>query len=150
MANVTTYANGDVIALSGGGNPASYPMVTVLENTYDTSRGNLANLDVVTEFLKIPAGSYILGVALIVLTAEAAVTVSVGDATDPDGYVAAQSIATAGRFAGAGAYIAADTDVTALQIPQFYETDTWLQFTIGGADLTVGTFKVAAVVANVG
>ena len=142
MPDFTQYANGDVIANSGGGNAASYPMVTVLENTYDTSRGTVTNGDVCTEFLKIPAGSFVHNVALTVIGAEAAVTVSVGDSDDPDGYVAAQSIATAGRFAGAGALVVASGT--------FYDEDTWLQFTVGGADLTVGTFKVSAVVANVG
>jgi hypothetical protein len=150
MANFTTYRNGDVIALSGGSNAASLPAVTVFENTYDTSRGAVAQNDVCTEFLKIPAGSYVLGVAIEVLTAEASVTIDVGDSTDPNGYVAAQSMATAGKFAGAGAYIAADTDTTALEQPQFYAQDTWLQFTVSGAALTTGEFRVAAVVANVG
>lgn len=147
MADFTTYENGDVVALSGGGNPASYPAVTVLHNTYDVTRGNVANGDTCTEFLKIPAGSYVLGVMLEVLSTEATVTVSVGDATDPDGYVAAQAVATAGRFAGDGAYV---NTAGAKPTLQFYAADTWIEFTVGGADMTTASFRVAAVVANCG
>jgi hypothetical protein len=150
MADFTTYDNGDVIANSGGGNPASYPAVDILWNRYDPSRGSIAEDDVCTEFLKIPAGSYVLGVAVIVHTGEASVTIDVGDSADPNGFVAAQTMAAEGRFAGGGAYVAADTDTTALQIPRFYATDTWLQFTIAGANLTVAEFTVSVVVANVG
>lgn len=150
MADFTTYPNGEPIGRAGGSNAASYPAVTVFENTYDCADGPVTAADVCTEFLLIPAGSYVLGVAVCVLTGEASVTIDVGDATDPNGFVAAQSAATAGKFAGAGAYIVADTDTTALQIPKFYAVDTWLQFTIAGANGTVAKFKVAAVVANVG
>lgn len=150
MADFTTYSNGDVVALSGGSNSAGLPDVTVFKNRYDVARGTVTNGDVCTEFLKIPAGSMVLGVQVRVITAEASVTISVGDATDPDGYVAAQTIAATGRFPGAGAYVAADTDATALQIPQHYAVDTWLQFTVGGADLTVGDFEIAVAVANLG
>jgi hypothetical protein len=102
---------------------------------------------VCTEFLKIPAGSVVLAVQLRVDVAEAAVTVDVGDATDPNGYVAAQTAAVAGRFAGAGAYL--DT-AGAMPTPQYYAADTWLQFTVAGADLTVGKFTVSVAVANMG
>lgn len=144
MADFTTYANGDVIANSGGGNAASYPAVTVLENEYDVARGGVAQDDVCTEFLRIPAGSYVLGVAVQVLDTQATVTIDVGDAADPNGYVAAQALDTAGRFAGAGALLGAGVT------PKFYATDSWLQFTVSAADLTTGRFRVAAVVANVG
>lgn len=150
MADFTTYKNGDVVALSGGSNSAGLPDVTVFKNRYDVARGTVVNGDTCTEFLKIPAGSMVLGVQVRVITEEAAVTIDVGDATDPNGYVAAQTIAAAGRFPGAGAYVAADTDVTALQIPQHYAVDTWLSFTVGGADLTVGDFEIAVAVANMG
>jgi hypothetical protein len=147
MANFTTYANGDVIAKSGGSNAAGLPAVTVFKNNYDVSRGTVTNLDVCTEFLLIPAGSTVLGVQVRVDTLEAAVTIDVGDVTDPNGYVAAQSIAVAGRFAGGGAYL--DT-AGAMPTPQYYAADTWLSFTVGGADVTVAQFTVSVVVANMG
>jgi hypothetical protein len=147
MADFTTYLNGDVIAVSGGSNAASLPSVTVFQNTYDVARGTVTNGDVCTEFLKIPAGSLVLGVQIKVNTAEAAVTVSVGDAADPDGYVAAQTIAAEGRFSGAGAYL--DT-AGAKPTLNYYDVDTWLQFTVAGADLTVGEFTVSAAIANMG
>lgn len=147
MADFTTYANGDPIAASGGSNVAGLPDVTVFRNTYDPSRGGVTNGDVCTEFLKIPAGSVVLSAQVRVITEEAAVTISVGDATDPDGYVAAQTAAAQGRFPGAGAYL---DNVGAMPTPQHYAVDTWLQFTVGGADLTVCEFEVAVAVANLG
>lgn len=141
MADFTTYANGDVVALAGGANAASLPGFTVYENTYDGARGTVANGDVCTEFLKIPAGSMVLGVQVTVLTAEGTVTVDVGDGDDSDGFVAAQALAATGRFAGAGAY--AGTSV-------YYDADTWLQFTAAAADLTSAVFKVSVAVANMG
>jgi hypothetical protein len=140
MADFTTYANGDVVALSGGGNAASYPMVTVLENTYDTARGNVTSGDTCTEFIKIPAGSFVQHVMVECITGEASVTITVGTAADPDGYVTTTSLATAGRFATAAAAL----------LGGFVAADTWLEFTIAGADLTTGKFRVAAVVANCG
>lgn len=139
MADFTTYANGDVVALSGGGNPASYPAVTVLENSYDVARGTVTAGDTCTEFLKIPAGSYVREVMVDVLVPEAGVSIDVGIAAASDGWVAAQSLAVAGKFAGAGA-----------SLGNFLDADTWLQFTVTGADLTVGQIRIAAVVANCG
>ena len=147
MADFTTYANGDVIANSGGSNAAGLPAVTVYENTYDVARGTVTAADVCTEFLKIPAGSMVLGAQIRVDVAEAGVSVAVGDATAPDGYVAAQTLAVAGRFQGAGAYV--DT-AGAMPTPTYYADDTFLQFTVSGADLTVGQFTVSVAVANMG
>lgn len=150
MADFTTYPNGEPIGRGAGANAASYPAFTVFEHTYDSGYATVTNGDVCTEFILIPAGSYVLGVMVDVQTTEAAVTLDVGDATDPNGYVAAADCSVAGRVAGAGAYIAADTDATALEQPQFYAADTWLQFTIAGADATVAKFRVAVLVANAG
>lgn len=151
MADFTTYANGDVVSLSGGANAASLPAFTVYENTYDVARGTVTAADVCTQFLKIPAGSMVLGVQVhVVEVCNASATLSVGDATDPDGYAVAVDLATAGRTAGAGAYVAADTDTTALQIPQHYTADTWIQFTVNTANITFGKFTVSVAVANLG
>lgn len=150
MADFTTYPNGEPIGRASGANAPSLPAFTVYQGTYNADEGNVTNGDTCTEFIKIPAGSYVLGVAINVLTAEAAVTIDVGDVTDPNGYVVAASAAATGRAAGAGAYVAADTDVTAMQIPQFYAVDTWISFTVAGADALVATFRVSVMVANAG
>jgi hypothetical protein len=146
MADFTTYANGDVIANSAGSNAAGLPAVTVFENVYNPARGGVTNGDTCTQFIAIPAGSYVLGVMVEVITPESSVTLDVGDAADPNGFAAAQSLAVAGRFAGAGAYINSAGPV----LPRFYAAETWLEFTVGGANLTVAEFRVAAVVANCG
>lgn len=150
MADFTTFQNGEPIGRGAGANAASYPAFTVFEHTFDSAERNVTNGDRCTEFIKLPEGSFVLGVMVHVLEAEAIVTLDVGDATDPDGYVAAQSLAATGRFAGAGAYIAADTDTSALEQPQFLSAETWLSFTIGGADATVAKFRVAVLVGNAG
>lgn len=147
MADFTLYPNGEPIGRAGGANAASYPAVTVFENSYDSGYATVTNGDVCTEFLLIPAGSYVLGVMVDVQGTEAAVTLDVGDATDPNGYVAAADLSVAGRVAGAGAYL---NNVGAMPTPQFYAADTWLQFTVAGADATVAKFRVAVVVANAG
>lgn len=147
MADFTTYPNGEPIGRGAGANAASYPAFTIFEHTYDSGYATVTSGDVCTQFIKVPAGSFVLGCAVTCLTPEAAVTLDVGDATDPNGYVAAQSLAVAGRFAGAGAYV--DT-AGAMPTPQYYDADTWLQFTIAGADATVASFRVAVLVANAG
>jgi len=148
MADFTTYKNGDVVANSGGANAAGLPAVTVFENTYDAARGTVTAADVCTEFLKIPAGSVVQAVQVRVdEVGDATATVSVGDATDPDGYAVAVPLDATGRTAGAGAYL--DT-AGASPTPQHYAVDTWLQFTVNTADLTVGKFTVSAAVANLG
>lgn len=147
MADFTTFPNGEPIGRGAGANAASYPAFTVFEHTYDAKEGNVTNGDVCTEFIKLPAGSFVLGAQIDVLEAEAAVTVAVGDATDPDGYVAAQSMAAVGKFVGAGAYV---DNVGAMPTPQHYAAETWVQFTVAGADATVCKFRVALLVANAG
>jgi len=148
MADFTTYKNGDVVANSGGSNAAGLPAVTVFENTYDAARGTVTAADVCTQFLKIPAGSMVLGVQVRVDEAgDATSTVSVGDATDPDGYAAAVPLSATGRTAGAGAYL---DNAGAAVTPTYYDADSWLQFTVNTADLTVGKFTVSVAVANLG
>jgi len=93
---------------------ASFPAVTTLEQTFDATKRVLAAADVV-ELISIPAGTHVLNVYVEVLEGEAAQTLNVGDGADPDGYVAAATVATTGaRVLGAGAivgklYSAADT-----------------------------------------
>jgi len=147
MADVTTYQDGTPIGRAAGAQAASLPMFTVFENTYDSTVMNIASGDTVTEFIKIPAGSYVLGVQLTVQAVEATTTIDVGDAADPNGYVAAQAVAVAGRFAGAGAYL---DNVGAMPTPTYYDADTWISFTVGGAAATVCKFRVAVLVANAG
>lgn len=148
MADYTTYPNGEPIGRAGGANAASMPAFTVFENTLDFSERNLAATDTVSEFLKIPAGSYVLGVAVDVLVADAnAATMDVGDATDPNGYVAAVAVNATGKTAGAGAYL---DNVGAYVTPQYYTADTWLQLTIAAAGVSTGKVRVAALVANAG
>lgn len=147
MADFTTYPNGEPIGRGSGANAASLPAFTVYEHTYDGGYATVTAADVCTEFIKIPAGSYVLAVQFTVQETQASGTVSVGDASDPDGYVAAQSLAVAGRFAGGGAYV---DNVGAMPTPTYYATETWLQFTVNTTDLTTGKFRVAVLVGNAG
>lgn len=103
MATYTTYKDGKTIAAASGGNYAGSPVVTILTGTYDASRRALAAADV-AEVINIPAGTYVMKVFYRVLTADATQTLNVGDDADPDGYVAAADVGTAGNNGvGAGA-----------------------------------------------
>ena len=115
MTTFTTYANG-TSTVNTAVAAASFPAVTTLEQTFDATKRVLAATDVV-ELISIPAGTHVLNVYVEVLEGEAtaAQTLNVGDGVDPDGYVAAATVATTGaRVLGAGAivgklYSAADT-----------------------------------------
>jgi len=113
MTTFTTYANG-TSTVNTAVAAASFPAVTTLEQTFDATKRVLAAADVV-ELISIPAGTHVLNVYVEVLEGEAAQTLNVGDGVDPDGYVAAATVATTGaRVLGAGAivgklYSAADT-----------------------------------------
>jgi len=96
MATYTTYSDGTTVTASGGSNAAGFPAVTVIENIFDAGRRNLASADVI-ELIKIPAKTRVLNVFYEVLTADATQTVSIGDATDPDGYLAAADVGTDGN-----------------------------------------------------
>ena len=150
MTDFVNNAKGDPLKRSGGANAAGFPQYTVWENTFDAAERNMEIADTVSEFLTIPRNTLVHGVFIEVLTPEGSVTVDVGDATDPNGYVAAQSAAAAGLFQGVGAYIAADTDVTAQEIPQLYTVDTDISFAIAGAAASVLKFRVVVVGVNVG
>lgn len=128
MATYQTYVGGNVVANGSGGNYAGAPMVTVLEAVFDASRRNLAALDVV-EALNVPAGTFVKNVFVEVIAGDAGQQVNVGDGADPNGYVAAQTVATAGTVAkGAGAlavgklYTADDT--IDIEVPATFALDT--------------------------
>lgn len=144
MADYNEYPNGEPIGRGAGANAPSLPAFTVFEHTLDTAERNLGIGDTVTEFIKLPAGSFVLGAAITVLTAQATVTVDVGDSTDPNGFIAAQSTAATGRFAGAGALLVATV------APSYYDADEWVGITIGGAAAATAKFRVALLVGNTG
>ena len=151
MADIANDSKGNPLVRSAGANAAGFPQYTVWENTFDAAEQiTTADGDVLTPFITIPKNTLVQGVFVEVITPEESVTLDVGDATDPNGYVAAQSAAAAGVFQGGGAYIAADTDTTAQEIPQFYTADTAIEVTVAGAAGTVVKFRVIVVGVNVG
>lgn len=126
MATFTTYLDGT--GFGAGSNAASFPAATVFEAVYDSSRRALAAADVV-ELIKIPARSYVAKVFYHVITGDASQTLNVGDGTDPDGYVAAADVATAGNAGvGAGAYASGKfysaADTIDLEVPATKAFDT--------------------------
>jgi hypothetical protein len=147
MTDYVNYVGGDPIKRSGGDNAAGYPQHSVWVNTFDSKRRNLQIADTVSEFLTIPANTAVTAVYLKVTTLEAAVTIDIGDSVDPNGFVAAQTTAAEGTFAGAGALI--DT-AGAANVPKFYTADEELAIVIGGAAATVVEFTVIVVGFNVG
>jgi len=111
----TTYTDGTVVAAASGGNYAGAPAHTVLTGFYDATRRNMTVDTDTMALINIPAGTLVHNVVLEVITIEATATpvISVGDATDPNGWVASESTAVAGKFLGAGAYaIATGTSKT--------------------------------------
>jgi hypothetical protein len=128
MATYTTYLDGKDVAGASGGNYAGSPGPTVLVGIYDASRRPLAAADVAT-VVNIPANTYVTKVFYRVLTGDATQTLNIGDGADPDGYVAAADVATAGNVGvGAGAlasgklYTAADT--IDIEVPATKALDT--------------------------
>lgn len=104
MANFTAYADGTPIARAAGSNAASVPAHTIITNEFDAGRQNLAAADTV-ELMDIPANTFVQKVFVEVLSGETGQTINIGDATDPDGFVADGAVATTGAVAmGAGAY----------------------------------------------
>jgi hypothetical protein len=110
----------------------------------DFTKKNAANGDTV-DVLRIPKGAVVLNAGLVVHTTEATVTITLGDATTADKYLAATTLTNvkADNNAGTadGAALAADT-TTAYQ--KFYGAEGLLRLTIGGANAT--TAKVTAFV----
>lgn len=94
----TTYELGDSIAANSGGNAAGFPAQTVLVGEFDAARRVLAAADVV-EVITIPAGTQVDRVAYEVLTADATMTVDIGDGATVDGYFADADIGTLGNNA---------------------------------------------------
>lgn len=143
----TTYTDGTDPKAGSGGNYAGSPERTVLVGVFDATRRNLAvNLDTIP-ILQIPAGFWVEAVVIEVLTPDAASqTISVGDVTDPNGWVvAAPTDAAAGtKVLGAGAYaIATGTSQTngkfyAAATDLLLENDT-------GKTATIGKFKVSVI-----
>lgn len=104
MADYTTYSDGAPVARASGSNAAGFPAVTVFETEFDASRRSLVATDTV-EVMNIPKGAFVQKVVVEVANGEAGQTINVGDAADPDGYVAAGAVATTGtRVIGAGAF----------------------------------------------
>lgn len=128
MATFSTYLDGSSTTNGNGSNAAGFPAVTVFEGVYDASKRALAAADVV-ELIKLPARSYVVKVFYHVITGDATQTLNIGDGTDPDGYVAAADVATAGNSGvGAGAYAAgkfyAAADTIDLEVPATKALDT--------------------------
>lgn len=128
MATFSTYLDGSSTTNGNGSNAAGFPAVTVFEGVYDSSKRALAAADVV-ELIKIPARSYVVKVFYHVLNGDATQTLNVGDGTDPDGYVAAADVATAGNAGvGGGAYAAGKfytaADTIDIEVPATKAFDT--------------------------
>jgi len=131
MATFNTYDKGDT-TIGGGGNAAGYPGATALVGEFDASRRNLAAADIV-EIITVPAGTIVNSVVYEVITGDATMTMDVGDGVDPNGYVAAADVATAGNTGvGGGAlaiavgpgkyYAAADTIDITVPATKAYDT----------------------------
>jgi len=142
MADVEAYRGGEPIAQSAGSGAAGYPAYLILENTIEADRidGGVAATDTL-RLMDIPAGMVVQDVVLQVITGEATVTVDVGDSTDPNGWVAAQAVATAGRYLGGGAYAAAG---------KLYAADTELIATPAAASLAAAKLRVVVVGVHTG
>lgn len=115
MTHFTTYTDGTAITAASGGNAASAPAMYALEGIFDAAQRNLAAEDTAA-VITIPAGTYVYAVFYEVITGDATQTMDVGDGDDPNGWVAAADVATAGNTGvGAGAlaggkyYATADT-----------------------------------------
>lgn len=118
MAEIVEYRGGEPIARAAGSNTAGVPAYSVITNVVEASRidGGAAVADTVVA-LVIPAGMLVQSVVVEVIDTQPTGTVNVGDAADPDGWVAVQAMSAAGYFLGGGAFAAggklytADTDL---------------------------------------
>lgn len=136
MADFDTYPDtGAKVTRSGGANAPSFPAAVVFENIFEGARLNVAQTESV-ELIKIPANTFVTGVALEVIDAEATVAVDIGD-TDPDGWVDGQVLTTAGMFMGAGTYASAG---------KLYTADTVLEMLVADATADLTTAKVRVIV----
>lgn len=132
MANIVNYPGGVPIARSAGSNSASAPQHFVMENTFDASRLGSAAIADTIEVMTIPANTMVHNVFVEVKTAQATVTVAVGDAADPDGWVAAATVAATGTRLGGGAYAGG----------KLYTADTPLALLVGAAALTSAVLRI--------
>lgn len=152
MATYTTYSDTTPITRSGGGNAASYPAVTVLENIFDASLRNLAAADVAT-VLDIPAKTLVMNVFYEVLTADATQTINLGDGTDPDGFFAAADVGTLGNKAMMSLALteATPNTVTRYTGGKFYSAADTIDIEVpSGKALDTLKIRVCAVVAALG
>ena len=148
MTHKTTWANSDSLTIGFGPNYAEretgavvktsgYLKQAVVDFTYQSSAPTIS----------LPAGSVVKSAYLIVGTAWVGGTdVQVGDGTDPDGFISASQGATANLTAGAviragGAYAAADTDTTAIELWKVYGSADTIDVAFTGT-FTAGTARL--------
>lgn len=113
------------------GFPASGPNVRVISEVVDFSATTNATGDVF-ETLGIPADTVVLGAGINVITADTAGnsgTIELGDAGDPNRYVAASTVAAAGQ----------ETAIFATTVPHLYDAADTI-------DMVIGTGAINAVV----
>ena len=137
------YLDGTPVVRSGGSNAAGFPMVTVLENTYDAIRRPMDAGDEL-ELINVPAGTYVMKVFVHVLNGQADQTLDVGDGADPNGWVAVADVSTTGtRAMGAGEY-AAGADPFPL-VGKFYSAADTIDIECpGGKEFTTLKVRVVA------
>jgi hypothetical protein len=151
MARASTWTNADGLVVGFGTNT---PEVT---GAVSAAEGGLKTAHVVFDYLDtgvnipVPAGSEVIAVYVEVGSAWLGGTrITVGDGTDPDGFVTEAQGATANLLAGAkivgsGAYTKATTDTTA-QEHKLYSTADTIDVTITGT-FTAGTATLTVVYA---
>lgn len=150
MTRASTWSNPDGLVVGFGPNfpernvggvvdTPGFVKEAVLQFTFESSSPNIS----------LPANSVIHDVFLVVGTAWVGGTdVQVGDGGDPDGFISASQGATANLTAGkmirgGGAYMVADTDTTAQELPKVYTSADTVDvaftgtFTAGTASLVV-------------
>lgn len=113
MATYSTYPDGKPILGASGGNAAGFPMVTVLEGTFDASKLALVAADVV-QLINIPAGTLVHATGYEVLVGDATETMNIGDGGNVSRYFTAADVGTTGNKTALGIatgyfYSAADT-----------------------------------------
>jgi hypothetical protein len=97
----------------------------------------------------VPKGAKVTDVRLVVdaaFTSTGTNTITVGDGTDPDGYITTAqadttTLTAGGVIVGAGAYLVADTDTTAPQFKTYTAADT-IDLASAQTDWTAGAATV--------
>jgi hypothetical protein len=126
--------------------------VTIIENIFDASRRNLAAADVVT-LLSIPAKTRVLNVFYEVLTEDATQTVSIGDGSDTDGFLAAADVGTAANTGCSTLALTTGTPntVTGYSGGKFYSAADTIDLVVdSGKALDTLKLRVCATVAQFG